>query len=264
MNKKNLKTKQKIVIDKDFFNIFLPFYYIKRIACVRSYNVNRNYVESISGKNIICAVLANCVMAGLYFTIILGTIRAYGTVPYVKMYYTTYFIHLCNYFSASVVNLYNSKICVRLLAVLYEIESIESQEELRTVRIISWSSCILFAVYYIALVLFKIYFDMSSIYGRGVFIIASIVYDFEVNQGTLVVLILTRKLIKMIEYIKSINFGNERDDIRVDRDAEQEYVFNEIKSILKAWDLLKKIIQVHVSNKINLYSMKYCRRIYLF
>lgn len=242
----DMKHRSKVLLNKDFLSILRPFYILDTIVCVRKFNISINYVENISRKNIMCAIMFHCVMSCLYFINVKYT--NFSIISYKMIYNIAYFEYVLNFSVVCINNLLYSSTSVRLLSVLNEINScLYSPKDLKKFRMISWGVTTFLLLCCVMLVALKLVFDPSWTLLRGVYVSTSIILDLEVARTMVLIFMLACKTEKWNNYVENINFGNDNDAITLDREAALEEMYHALMSVHEAWNLIKKTSAFMVS-----------------
>ena len=234
-----MKYQRKLYLSKEFLSIFCPFYFISTILCMRKYNINYNYVENISRKNIVYAALSISAMSGFYHMIM--EYSQFSIKTYWNIYNIIYFEYLLNFAGVSIINLYYSTTTVRLLSILFKISKcFYNSSDIQNFKIMSRSLTVTLLLFCVILVLFKLIYDPCWTFFRGIYVSTSVILDLEIIQIILYTHMLTYKTIRWNYNVKNINFENGNDEIALDRELILEEMHDTMSSIYDAWELTLK------------------------
>lgn len=253
MPRPNLRHSRKSMIEKRLLIILKPFYYSESIVCIRKFNKYQDSVESTCIKNVFPLIVTSFSVIILFLiSLKQDNFIAGADLPtyYPFVYYIINLQYTVNYLIAGIVNLYYSKAHVRLLKVLVKIiSSVHTEEELKTYKEISWISCIIIFLYYLTLLIGKLYLDTHWTIIRALFISLSILFDLEIIQTTVFVLILIHQVKKCNNYMTDINVENSDVDtiIRIKREAIPDEMHTVMKDVLMIWEIIKESNKLNVS-----------------
>lgn len=254
-----MKLTRKVSLNDVFLDIFYPFYYINTMLCVRKYNIFGNFVEIITRKNIMWAILINCLVACFYGLVMTFT---FSGQPLKWAYYFIYFQYAFNFAAVCFMNLYFSGKSVRLLLILNELNKnlFSNSKDMRKMKISTWVSIVFILSNCIGLVFFKAAYDMNWSFIRGIFVSISALLDIEIVQIMITINMLSYQTKMWSFIIKNTQFEKVNDDeIAVDNETVLEEMKNALESVTEAWSLIQNSSGFTVNSIFLFQSILKCR-----
>lgn len=166
-------------MNKDFKQIFEPFYYLTTMYCARKINFKDNKLSQINKKDITTSVLANTGIAiACYFAIMQFASQFSSSILYI--YLSSYLLSVIDYLTLQIVNLVQSKYNFTLFLTLRKIYTCLSlKKQLKKIKFQLLLPCTIYVCTYLGLIGFKLCLDPLWSWSRVLF--TSLVFDLELK-----------------------------------------------------------------------------------
>lgn len=236
-------------MDNDFISVFFPLFFIGIIVFDQEYKISVRKAGKVCEKKIMYAVIGN----GIYFCLLWATIYAnpFRSFQFRMFYLFLYFLFLSNFAATCYINLYRNDSNVRILSSLQKINNcLYSSSDLKKFKIFVLAYFCLITSLWITNITGKMVFDPYWIWVRAFFGSVSIIFDLDMAHTLSVVYMLTRKLKTWNDIVENMHFGEESEEIAIDKKNTTKNIYEVNKLICEAWKILNEISGFKVSNNL--------------
>lgn len=236
-----LRYKQYNLLNDNFFKIFKPIHLMSVFLGVQKYRINNNRIESNNNVNILIAVVFNIITYVLFYVVI----RFLMTVtPASNHFFTVAVFVTCSvtYSIHSILSITQSKDHIKVILYLQRIDTfLQHIEDTKTLCRRFIVIFIIEFVYFVILMVLRLYFDPYGIWPRGFFIIITMTFELEIIYNVFVMHFAILKMKRINIYFKYA----QRQGIRQLKLTNRKVIV--IETLFNSYKLISKIINVPVS-----------------
>lgn len=227
-------------MNKDFEQIFKPFYYLTTVCCVRKFNLKDYKISLINKQNIIISVLANTgIIIVCYLTTIQFVSRMSSSIFYI--YVLSYLITVINYVILHIVNFGESKNNLALFLTLRKIYTYLSlRKQLKKIKFQLFLPCTVYVCAYLFFIAGKWSIDPLWSWNRIIITILSLILDLELIYSSFIILFLSNKIKTWAKILRNI------DEQINNYEAVMRKIDNVFRMLIDAITLNKKAFQLMV------------------
>lgn len=182
-------------MNKDFEQIFKPFYYLTTICGVRKIRLQNHEILPMNYVDVTVSVLANIGQIILYCITFNEFIVNFKTAIIFYIYTVIYLLQVIDHTILNIVNFCQSNINLAMFLTLRKIyKHLSLKKDLKKIKFQLSFSCIFHIFGYSLFVVGKLSMDPLWSWGRGLFIFSSIIFDLELIYSGFIIIFISNKV----------------------------------------------------------------------
>lgn len=193
-------------MNKDFEQIFKPFYYLTTAYCARKIHLENHKISRMNKMDITISVLANIGQIILYCIIFNQFITYFKSPIIFYIYIVTYLLQVIEHTALNITNFVqcnNNLIMFLTLRKIYRHLSLK--KELNKMKFQLIFPVVLNIIGYLLFVLCKLSMDPLWSWARGLFIFSSIIFDLELIYSGFIIIVISNNLKTFTKILRNID-----------------------------------------------------------